>query len=401
MESDISGKLKYFSELICCGQNLYYCEYNPALELVRTSCPGAQFIQGLLSLGDCRDYLLDYIGRGETKTLILQDAFDISWIAVFEVVGGQLCRIHTIGPAFNSDVSLSKIIAQIQSKKIPQAIYREFIEQLKNIPVIQLSTWFQLGLMLHYTVTGDKISLSAFSFQVPDRTEPTAVDTICVPKSKVWLAEEKALKMIEEGRLDYQEAFGSLSAFSSYATGTGLPIRSTKNAVISMNTLCVRAAIRGGLDVETAYHLGNTYLQSIEHAENISELTQINTAMYEDFVLRVHRCRAASGISKSIRACCSYIDLHIGEEISLKQLAGEAGYSEYYLTQKFKKEVGCTISDYIRSRKIEQAKLLLTAGKLSIQEISDQLGFCNHSYFTGTFRQLVGMTPGEYRNGKK
>ena len=69
-------------------------------------------------------------------------------------------------------------------------------------------------------------------------------------------------------------------------------------------------------------------------------------------------------------------------------------------SQKFKKETGRNITQYIKERKIERAKMLLISSKQSIQEISDSLGFCNHSYFSETFRQVTGMTPGEFREAK-
>jgi AraC-like DNA-binding protein len=397
----LPDKLGYFSELLTCGQSLYYCEYNPVLGLVKTSCPNPTFVQGLLSLGNCRDYLLDYISKGKTKTLLLQDLFGISWVAVFEVVSEQLYRVHLIGPAFNSDVSVSKLALQMRGTSISDALGGEFLEQLRNVPVIQLSSWFQYGLMLHFAVTSEKTAISDFEFQAAQSSEQLPSEARLIPKSKVWFAEQTALKMIEEGRLDYQKAFGDLSAFSGYAVYPNAGVRPIKNAANALNALCVRAAIHGGLDVETAYYVGNYYIDKVENAQTIAAISQLNTAMYEDFIQRVHKCKTANGVSKSIQACCNYIDLHITEDIKLQQLALESGYSKYYLTQKFMNEVGCTISDYIKGKKIEKAKVLLSSTKTSIQEIGEQLGYCNHSHFTAAFKSVERMTPGEYREGNK
>ena len=48
-------------------------------------------------------------------------------------------------------------------------------------------------------------------------------------------------------------------------------------------------------------------------------------------------------------------------------------------------------------QKIERAKILLRAGKQSIQEIAEQLGIQSQSYFGQQFKKVTGMTPGEYR----
>jgi AraC-like DNA-binding protein len=396
MEGRVSGRLAFFSELLTCGQNLYYWEFDPALNLIGSSCPDAETVRGFLSLGDCKEYLLGLIVSGAAQSVLLSDILGLSWIAVFEITAEQqVCRIHMIGPAFNSDVSLPQLQAQLNGRKLSG----QFMKQLRSFPVVQLTAWFQYGLMLHYAVTGEKLTVSDFNFQVMDEKgavyqEPAGF----ISKSKVWLAEQEAMQMIEEGRLDYQNAFGELAAFSNYALDINAKTpRKIKNAGISLITLCTRAAIRGGLDIETAHYIGEYYVQKLESAALLTEIIRLTKVMYEDFINRVHKCRAAVGISKTVQACINYITLHLEEEISLKRLAAEVGYAEYYLLRKFKKETGCTITRFIKEKKIERAKFLLASSKLSILQIGENLGFCNNSYFIKTFRQVVGMTPGEYR----
>lgn len=119
--------------------------------------------------------------------------------------------------------------------------------------------------------------------------------------------------------------------------------------------------------------------------------------MYADFVKRVHKIHTKSGISPNLLVCCNYIERHLNEKLTIKQLAEKAGYSEYYLSQKFKKELGMNVTQYISLKRIERAKMLLHSSNQNIQSISEELGFCNQSYFSEIFRSIVGMSPGEYR----
>jgi AraC-like DNA-binding protein len=403
MEGKTRERLNNFSELMTCGQNLYYWEYDPALNFISGSCPKPEIAEWFLSLSDCKEYLLRYIETGEKKPLMLSNLYGLSWIAVFEVVAGQLCRVHLLGPAFNSDVSTTKLKVQLRSENFPDAMSEAFLERLSEIPIIRLSAWFQYGLMLHYVVTGEKLTVSDYEYQTKLKDNSFDGDEITnAPKNKAWLAEQMAMQMIEEGRLGWQKAYDGLSEFSSYAAPLGdgeSDLRDNKNSVIAMITLSTRAAIRGGLDVETAYYIGEHYIQNVESSATVSEIARLNMTMYEDFINRVHKFRDTGGVSKAIRACCSFIDLHIAEDITLKQLAVEANYSEYYLSQKFKKETGCSVTQYIKQRKIERAKLLLSSSNMSIQDIGESLNFCNNSYFSESFRALTGMSPGEYRAG--
>ena len=73
------------------------------------------------------------------------------------------------------------------------------------------------------------------------------------------------------------------------------------------------------------------------------------------------------------------------------------GYTEYYLTEKFKKETGYTITNYAKFVKVERAKMLLETTNDSMQEIADALAFSSRNYFTKVFTEVAGMSPTEYR----
>ncbi len=74
--------------------------------------------------------------------------------------------------------------------------------------------------------------------------------------------------------------------------------------------------------------------------------------MYHDFIYRVHHVRANPNYSHAIQKCCDYIELSLDRRIRTADLASLVGYTEYYLTEKFKKETGKTVSSYIREAKV-------------------------------------------------
>ena len=57
-----------------------------------------------------------------------------------------------------------------------------------------------------------------------------------------------------------------------------------------------------------------------------------------------------------------------------------------------------TLNRYINTLRIDEAKAMLNATDMSIQEISSIIGFNDSNYFTNVFHKLVGMSPREYRN---
>ncbi|MCD8342750.1 MAG: helix-turn-helix transcriptional regulator [Clostridiales bacterium] len=76
------------------------------------------------------------------------------------------------------------------------------------------------------------------------------------------------------------------------------------------------------------------------------------------------------------------------------------GYTEYYLTHKFKQETGCSVNQYTKYAKIERAKVLLRTSEGSVQEIAERLGFGSRGYFSKVFAEVTGYTPVEFRAGK-
>ena len=130
--------------------------------------------------------------------------------------------------------------------------------------------------------------------------------------------------------------------------------------------------------------------------------SNVRGKMLEDYITRVQEARTQTGISTLIENSCKYIRTHLGSPLSISELARRVGYTEYYFSQKFKKDVGCSVTDFIIKEKISQAKLMLEGTNDTIQSISDALSFSNRSYFYTCFQKLTGISPSEYRkrNGK-
>lgn len=92
-----------------------------------------------------------------------------------------------------------------------------------------------------------------------------------------------------------------------------------------------------------------------------------------------------------------YIVQHYNEKLTLDSLALEFFIDKFYLQKQFHLYVGCTPSEYQRSIRIEKAKELLRVTNLSINDISNQLGFESVSYFIRRFKNEEGTTPLQYR----
>ena len=85
------------------------------------------------------------------------------------------------------------------------------------------------------------------------------------------------------------------------------------------------------------------------------------------------------------------------EALTLSNLAQRLGYSEYYVSRKFKEISGIQFRDYLRYRKLAFALKEIRDTENSILEIALNYGFSSHEAFTRAFREAYGITPSEYR----
>lgn len=98
-----------------------------------------------------------------------------------------------------------------------------------------------------------------------------------------------------------------------------------------------------------------------------------------------------------IRQIKAYIQEHIETKLSREDIADAVYLSPGYMTRMFKKETGMTLFDYIISRKIKHAKMLLEQGNISVGDVSSALGYENFSHFSELFKKHVGCSPSEYK----
>lgn len=386
-------KLALLREMLTCEQNVYLWTYAGDGHLSQTNCPDL-VLDAIFASTGCKAYMLEH-GLENPAPMVLGAPLGLMWCAAFEPRGGSYL-MHVIGPAFNTEVSLKGLNDALRDMDIPMDFKHRLPGLLRSLPIVPTTLFFQYGLMLHYCVTGEKLERSDIQWQAQEAAgQPSA--PVQRDRHQTYAAEQALMWMVREGNLGYQSALDRAGGVSHGVQISGKPMEQAVISCAVFTSLCVQASIQGGLSPETAYTLGDSYIQSMTQCRTVAELTTVNHEMYVDFVRRVHKHRANPNRSKQIQLCCDYIDIHLEEPITLKQLAALVGYRDYYLSRKFKQEMGANLNDYIKFARVEKAKLLLTATNDPIRDIAKQLQFCSSSYFSQTFQQVTGLTPHQWR----
>lgn len=98
-----------------------------------------------------------------------------------------------------------------------------------------------------------------------------------------------------------------------------------------------------------------------------------------------------------LRRAMEVLDHSFARRIRLETLARSAGVSPSRLTHGFHERLGCSIGDYVRGLRIEAAARALRDGDDAIAVVAEECGFSDQAHLSRIFRELRGITPGEYR----
>ena len=96
---------------------------------------------------------------------------------------------------------------------------------------------------------------------------------------------------------------------------------------------------------------------------------------------------------------CGYINEHMDTRLTIEQLAARFFVSPAQLKKSFYSVYGESIYAYVRAYKMQSAALRMQTTGQSISEIASAFGYDNSSKFSKAFRDVMGVSPTEYRKG--
>jgi len=100
--------------------------------------------------------------------------------------------------------------------------------------------------------------------------------------------------------------------------------------------------------------------------------------------------------ANQLKQAIEYVHLHLGEDISLKNMAAAAGLSPFHFARQFKKSMGLSPYQFVLKQRVEKSKQLLVRGEKCLAEIAVDVGFYDQIHFAQQFRRHCGITPKKF-----
>lgn len=382
--------------------------YDDGGELLERFSPRPDSDTFLFAVSPSRDLLFKLCAQTKDPQIISSKTSQL-WVGMQVPDADDVPGCLVIGPVYTSQLAKDLIVDYVRANRLPARQQERLSRAIQETPIIHYGDLTKLLAVLYAILHGEALDVSALAIV------GLGEDRIGFPGELHHYQEDQAaregaarpnydferylLECIREGSIAKLKRHLRTATLDDVSVGRlSDPVRQQKDLFIIVMTLATRAAIQGGLNPDVAYAISELYVQRVELTNSVPAIIGLTRSMLYDYTLRVHNLRHVHRYSKSINDCCDYIDEHIREELRVTDIAAFVGFNPRYLSRKFKEETGQTISDYIRDAKISEAKSLLKYSDLSLSEISELLSFSSQSYFTYTFRQVTGTTPGRYRD---
>ncbi|MBR0463146.1 MAG: helix-turn-helix domain-containing protein [Clostridia bacterium] len=173
---------------------------------------------------------------------------------------------------------------------------------------------------------------------------------------------------------------------------SGRKVRGLQTCVTALNEYPGRLTDGGEAVVERGRALLSLIGDDGNHATFDRQVEAVCSAL-ENYLEKLKK-----KIRPEILRVVNYLEENLSGELPLAEVAEKLGFNASYFSRLFKREMGCTYSEYLTELRIQRAKMLLLETKMSVQAISEECGFSEISYFSYRFKLMTGITPMQWRN---
>jgi AraC family transcriptional regulator len=215
----------------------------------------------------------------------------------------------------------------------------------------------------------------------------------------IWLCsqgEQTEWLELEHGALEVLHVYLRPDAWPEYATeqgphGAGAAAQSLRPTVTDPLLEQINRAILAEMEAETAG--GSLLIESLCNTLS-ARLLQSHSMSPLDTAARLSSTGKLD--FRRLSRVLEYIHAHLGEALDIRGMASTANLSRFHFARAFKASTGQTPYEYVRAKRLAQAKVLLAQNR-PLAEIALALNFSSQANFTRAFRREFGITPGQYR----
>lgn len=139
------------------------------------------------------------------------------------------------------------------------------------------------------------------------------------------------------------------------------------------------------------------YFREINDALDVRQTTALLNSFLQKVDARIAERSGQSQGTTNMKMLLEYIEEHYAEPLSLTGLGQHFHFNPSYLSSYFTTHNKEGFSEHLNKIRVQKAAEMLKDDRYSISEISDRVGYSDHSYFTKVFKKWTGLSPSQYR----
>ncbi len=321
-------------------------------------------------------------------------------------------KILIIGPYLNEETSQNKILECSEKFNLPPTAVKLLELYFTTVPILRdegqffavINTFCEQiwgGVDGYSSIDIEQNVHSIFNFVDKEKQIDFNVESDWQIEAveKRYAYENELLRAVSRGQTHKAEQMLLGFSSTSFESRSNDDLRNLKNYAIIMNTLLRKAAQDGGVHPIHLDKLSSDFAKKIEQLSSLRLVKEFMSKMLTDYcrLVRIHSIKQYSPL---VQRAIIKIESDLTGNLSLKELSKLNNVSESYFSALFKSETGKTLTDYVNTQRIAQAKHLLLTTNLQIQTVAQHSGILDLHYFSKLFKKYTGKTPNEFKKNK-
>lgn len=361
-------------------------------------------------LYDCGDYisfLTNSMSEAKSNTVYrFFDEYRCNYI--FMRLPGEESYFF-IGPYLLETISKDFLYEKTKELSLPCDKTEQMQQYYAALPILEEENLlFAVANTLAEVIWGgpEQYNVEYIEYMIPDRAVPVKMAPdgrggAEIPFSlsvleENYANEKRLMEAVSQGQLHKVNVIASTVFNNGTQQRLKDSLRNRKNYLIILNTLLRKAAEYGGVHPLYIHRISSRYAAEIETIGSVKTSLSLQEEMIRGYCMLVKK-HSLNKYSYIVGKTITMIHFDIQANLSLRRIAEQLNVTPTYLSALFKKECGCTLTEYINKTRIEHAAHLLCNTNKQVQNIAGECGIQDTNYFVRLFRRYTGMTPTQYR----
>ena len=318
-------------------------------------------------------------------------------------------RFFYIGPYLPNPPEEDYIRNKSDSLQLDEDMYKKMLKYYYNLPVVEDETLlFTIANTLAKNLWGesDNYTVEYIDYMIPDSLQPIQVSPFYNDAQETgpslsiletnYANEKYLMDAVSQGKLHKITALASTVYNNGTEQRLSDSLRNRKNYLIILNTLLRKAAEAGGVHPLHIDRMSSSFARKIENVHSIQYSLVLQGDMMREYCLLVKK-HSLSKYSYFVGKAITIIAYDLTADLSLKSISEQLCVNSTYLSALFRKEMDCTLTDYVTKKRMEHAISLLNKTDKQVNVIAEECGIPDTNYFIKLFKKFTEVTPTQYR----